>query len=192
MNILLLGATSDIARALIYRIAKAGDRVFLAGRNRGELESMASDLAMRKGVETMVGVFDAAASETHPRFVADAVERLGGLDGAVLAVGYLGEQEKAQTDPHEAETIIQMNFTSAVGLLEPVAAELEKRRSGWILGLSSVAGVRRWRFWISSRAGSGSVLRPSWSSRSSSGYVRLSHVTATTRSCDWVGKYSFR
>jgi decaprenylphospho-beta-D-erythro-pentofuranosid-2-ulose 2-reductase len=142
MNILLLGATSDIARALAGQLAKRGDHWLLAGRDAAALEEAATDLGIRTGARTSSKVFDVEKHEQAPAFVREAVETLGGIDGVIVAFGLLGDQERGQREPEHAARIIDVNFTAAVALLEPLAAHLEERGAGWILGLSSVAGVR--------------------------------------------------
>jgi short-subunit dehydrogenase len=67
---------------------------------------------------------------------------LGSIDGVIVAFGYLGDQERAQAEFAEAARIIEVNFTATVALLEPLAEVLATQRRGWLLGLSSVAGVR--------------------------------------------------
>jgi len=60
----------------------------------------------------------------------------------VAAFGYLGDQDKAQSDFQEAQKIIQTNFTGAVSILEIVATDFEHRGRGFIIGMGSVAGER--------------------------------------------------
>jgi len=56
--------------------------------------------------------------------------------------GYLGEQAVAQSDFSEAQKIIDTNYTGAVSILNIVADDFEQRKSGAIIGISSVAGDR--------------------------------------------------
>ena len=65
-----------------------------------------------------------------------------GLDGAVYAIGLLGNQPQDSADASRVRNLIDVNLTSAVSLLAPVANLLEKQGSGVILGISSVAGER--------------------------------------------------
>ena len=142
MKILLLGATSDIGRALALRLARTGDHYLLAARDAVEGETAARDLAIRTGAEAAFVRFDACEVKGHGAFIAAAIERLGGLDGVIVCFGYLGAQAAAQGDFAEAARIIEVNFTAAVALLEPAAAHLEERGAGFIVGLTSVAGER--------------------------------------------------
>ena len=62
--------------------------------------------------------------------------------GVISAVGYLGDQNKAQSDLGEARRIIDTNYTGIVSFFNIVANDFEKRGRGLIVGISSVAGDR--------------------------------------------------
>ena len=47
MNVVLLGATKGMGRALGRRMAERGDRIFLLGRDLEDLEATADDLKVR-------------------------------------------------------------------------------------------------------------------------------------------------
>lgn len=96
--VLVLGATSGIARAVSLELAKRGASLFLAGRDTDELDRLAGDLRIRTGVKVETGVFDADDTSTHLAFFQDASALMGGFTGVVLAVGYLGDQARAQSD----------------------------------------------------------------------------------------------
>jgi len=142
MKIIVLGATSTIARALTLQLATANDEFLLAARDAGEGEACASDVQLRTGARTIFKRLDALELDSHAAWMKSAVEALGGLDGVILCFGELGDATKAKADWREAKKIVDVNYTAAVTLLEPAAAELESRGAGYILALSSVAGER--------------------------------------------------
>ncbi len=138
--VLILGATSAIARHVAAALAERGHALLLAGRDGEELERLAADLRIRYGVRAETASFDADERAAHREFFAGALARAGRLDGVVLAFGYLGDQEVAAEYPEEAERIIERNFTGAVTVLNCCANYFEARRGGFIVGISSVAG----------------------------------------------------
>ena len=140
MNLLILGANSDVAYATAQQFA-AGIKadLILASRDMALLEKKARDLEIRHDVKARVMAFDVADPDTHQAFY-EALDPKP--DGVVAAFGYLGDQYRAQSDFNEARTIIQTNFTGAVSILEIVAADFERRGRGFIIGISSVAGER--------------------------------------------------
>ena len=138
--VLILGATSAIARHVAAAFARRGHALFLAGRDAIEIERLVRDLQLRFKVEVAGGNFDAEDYSSHAAFLREVLERMGELHGVVVAFGYLGEQERAMHDFAECERIIARNFTGAISILNHCADHLERRRSGFIIGISSVAG----------------------------------------------------
>lgn len=140
--VLILGATSAIARGTAAALAQRGYRLYLAGRDVESLRREAADLAIRYGVTVHFGAFDAGAHDGHAAFLQRVTDEMGELEGVLLAVGYLGSQEKATADFQETLTIINRNFVDAVSVLNLCADRLEQRGHGFIAGIASVAGDR--------------------------------------------------
>jgi len=137
--ILIVGAKSDIAKASAREYAKQGYDLYLAARNIGELEAFAKDINIRTKQTVKIIELDILDYESHQQFYEGIKEKPLGV---ITAVGYLGEQEKAQSDFTEAQKIIDTNYTGVVSLLNIIADDFEKRKSGFIVGISSVAGDR--------------------------------------------------
>jgi short-subunit dehydrogenase len=87
-------------------------------------------------------VFDVCAFDNHEDFIQTVVKQLNGLDGVVLAVGNMGSPEKLPKDPGEVRRVVDANFTGACSVLTYCANYLERQESGFIVGISSVAGDR--------------------------------------------------
>lgn len=140
-NVLVLGATSAIARGTAAAFAARGDNLYLASRDLDELKRIAADLHIRYGVKVHCGLFDAAATATHAAFFQSVIQEMHELSGVVLAFGLLGDQQAAR-DFNVAEMIIASNFTGAVSILSHCANHFEPLKRGFIIGISSVAGDR--------------------------------------------------
>ena len=142
-TVLILGATSAIARALAGEFGRRGFDLLLAGRDPEELDALAADLRLRCGVTTQAEPFDALALDTHGAFVEDCRKASKDtLAGAVLCFGYLGDQTAGEKDPQEARRILDTNLLGAVSVLGLLANHFEAKRGGFLCALSSVAGDR--------------------------------------------------
>lgn len=135
---LVIGATSDIGRAIARRVASEGGRLQLAGRDPARLGAVAADLRVRSG---------AAVTEHHcDVLTADCaafVERLDPCpDVAVCVVGALGDQRESERDPAAAERVMRANYSGPALLLGALAERFAQRGSGVLVGISSVAGDR--------------------------------------------------
>jgi decaprenylphospho-beta-D-erythro-pentofuranosid-2-ulose 2-reductase len=138
-TLLVLGATSDIAVAIARRFAAAGYDIQLAARHSGRLLPLQSDLAIRHSVTATIHEFDAAQPATHAAFYANLPTR---PDISICVFGYLGDQERAESDWSECERILQVNYIGAISILNLIANEYASKGSGTIIGISSVAGER--------------------------------------------------
>lgn len=136
---LILGATSAIAAEVATLCAARGDRLYLVGRDAEKLRELVATLG-----SAVVGHESGdllAFGEADAR-VRRAIAALGGLDRALLAHGYLGDQARSEQDFGHAHTIVDVNFTSAVALLLPLAAHFEAQGHGHLAAITSVAGER--------------------------------------------------
>ncbi len=140
-NVLILGATSGIARAVAAELARGKHDLVLAGRDLPELQAMATDLSLRHGVKARTLQMDFLDFGSHERGLRPVLTA-DGISGAVVCFGYLGDQKLAQTDFAEARRILDTNFTACVSVCNLLAHHFEQRRTGFLCVLSSVAGDR--------------------------------------------------
>ncbi len=141
-KVLIFGATSGIAEATARIWAKEGANIFLVARNADRLAAVAADLKTRGAAYVDSAVLDLDQIEQHPALCARAVESLGGLDVAYLAVGILGDQPRAEQETEHALHILHTNYTVPVSLLTWLANFMVKQGHGTLAVLSSVAGER--------------------------------------------------
>jgi short-subunit dehydrogenase len=140
--VLVAGATSAIARAVAAELARRGHALVLAARDLAEAEALAADLRLRHGVAARAARFDALDFASHAAFAAELIAEGDGLEGVVVAFGWMGDAERARHEPDEARRTLDVNFTAVVSLLTPLADHLEGRGAGFICVVSSVAGDR--------------------------------------------------
>ncbi len=138
-RLLILGAKSDIARACAHEFSRKGFDITLAGRNRKSLEADAADLQIRHSIKAEAVEFDVLDYKNHSKFWKSLKVR---PDAVLSAIGYLGDQKTAESDPKEASLIMETNYNGPVSILNIAAQEFEERGSGAIIGISSVAGDR--------------------------------------------------
>ena len=136
-RVLIVGATSGIARAIAHRLAADGAALVLAGRNTDAIEQDAADLRIRHKADVEVRRFEALAYDQHPAL-------LDGLDltAAIVCHGVLISNDQAIASPQDHRRMIEVNYSSTVSVLELLATYFEAKGSGAIAALSSVAGDR--------------------------------------------------
>lgn len=143
-TVLVLGATSAIARAVASELAGRGFDLVVAGRDPEEIRLIAADLQVRHGVAVVPVEFDALAFDSHAAFLDEcrAAASGNGLFGAVLCFGYLGDQADSEKNFEEARKTLDTNLLAAVSIFNLLARELEAKREGFLAAISSVAGDR--------------------------------------------------
>lgn len=142
-GVLVVGAGSGIARALLDQLASRANRLILAGRDLEELSRTASDVTIRHGIPTNVLSFDALNFASHDEFFSNAVSHCeGDLGGIVVCYGHMLDQSSAAQSEDIVREMLDVNFTSVATLLNVAARHFEQRQSGFIVALSSVAGDR--------------------------------------------------
>ncbi len=138
-NVLLIGATSDVAKACAYIYAEKQYNLVLAGRKPKELKVLADDIKIRHNVSCDYLEVDLLDSNAH----AEAINSLSEIPSITLCfAGYLGDHDLAIKDWTEAERIIQTNYTGVVSFVNLIANHYEEQGKGSIAVLSSVAGER--------------------------------------------------
>lgn len=141
-RILVVGATSAIAQEAIKLWANQGCKLQLWGRDAAKLKAIAADAKVRgSDVKTSVYTTD-MEGKVISRMVKKAMETWDGLDGVLLAHGWLPVQDDVQDDPDAVTEVTDVNGLSVIQLLAVLAPHFEEQRYGWLAAISSVAGDR--------------------------------------------------
>ena len=136
---LILGAKSDIAMSTAHRFAEAGYDMQLAARNVNSLNQYKSNLEQKYQINVTLHEFDALKINSHKHF-ANSLPQLPSV--IICAVGYMGDQKKNEQDVEVASNVIRSNFEGPASIFLIFASLFEKRGSGTLVGISSVAGER--------------------------------------------------
>jgi len=137
--VLLIGAKSDIGKAIASEYAKNGYDLYLAARDVSELEAFAKDLEIRYQHKTESIEFDILNMDLHQELYQNLSPQPSGV---ICVVGYLGDQHKAQINNSEFKQITDTNYTGCASILSVAANALETTGNGFIVAITSVAGER--------------------------------------------------
>ena len=136
---LVTGASSGIGAALARRLAAAGARVALAGRDQARLDGVAAECRAWGGpTATVAG--DLTHAATRERAVAAAVDLGGGIDLLVQSAGVTMNARFEDLDPAVLRSIFEIDFFAVVDLTRLALPSLRERR-GRILVISSLTGL---------------------------------------------------
>ncbi len=138
--VLVVGASSDIGRALAERFAKAGHALHLSARRLEEIEADRADFALRYAIDAQCHRFDVLDLDATDPFLA-------GLDPkpaiVISVVGLMPPQQSCAEQPDIAALTVQTNLTATGWLMEAAARHLvSMEEETALIGISSVAGDR--------------------------------------------------
>jgi decaprenylphospho-beta-D-erythro-pentofuranosid-2-ulose 2-reductase len=143
-NVVVLGGSSDIARAITKKLCAArAHTVILAGRSQSLLDEAASEAHEYGATKTDTVLFDATDPSNASATVSDAFDKVGdSVDLVIVAVGLLGEPLRDYNDAARSNEMMMVNFAWPVVALAEIRRRLVAQGSGRILVISSVAAVR--------------------------------------------------
>ncbi len=144
LNVVLLGGTKGMGRAVARRLASRGDRVHLLGRDADELAKGAADLQARSpsGATMSWSVCDLERPEQFAAAIEAAATALGGFDTVVITAALFATQPRLETDREFTRRLLTVNFANTIVFCEYVRDYLLARGGGTLCVFSSVAGER--------------------------------------------------
>ena len=141
-NILIIGATSAIARATARLYAKQGCNLHLIARNAERLDTLAQDLRTRGAAGVTTAQADLNGNPDYDAIVAEAFRNLKTVDICLIAHGILPDQAECRQSVEKTLDAIHINGLSHIALLTEIANRLEEQGSGTVAVITSVAGDR--------------------------------------------------
>ena len=138
-SVLILGALSDIGIAIAHKFACKGHDIKLAARNLSKLKTKYENLNSKYNINVNFYEFDVLKTDTHINFI----ENLDELPSILIcAIGNMGNQNENETKLDLRIKVLRTNNEGPINIISEFANIFEKRGSGTIVGISSVAGER--------------------------------------------------
>ena len=138
--VVVLGGTSDIARAIVVALDSDSLRTVVLGCREPGTAATAELADQLSGATVTARSFDATEHASHAAWVASVADEYGDIDVVIQAFGQLGTEVAA--DPVAAAALVDVNFAGAVSSGIAVADRLRLQGHGTLVSLSSVAGIR--------------------------------------------------
>ena len=143
-RLLVTGASRGIGRALAEALAAAGAHVALGGRTLPDLERVADTITTAGGQAHPV-VMDVASVADARRGVAEAADRLGGIDGLVNNAGVEQVCPSLEVDEALWDRIVGTNLKGAFFCAQAAAARMVRDGHGGVVvnlcSLTSEVGI---------------------------------------------------
>ena len=137
---IVLGSTSEVAQAFVEKALQEGEKfekIYLLTSSREASERFAKHIDVKFFQQSEIIEIDLTKEINYTK--------LEHINSNLLfcATGFLGEgSEEGLYDDKNTARIIEINYSKLVPLINFFAHKFENKRSGTIIGLSSVAGDR--------------------------------------------------
>ncbi|MCU0426217.1 MAG: SDR family NAD(P)-dependent oxidoreductase [Candidatus Kapabacteria bacterium] len=138
-NVIIVGASTGIGRALALDFARAGFAVGITARREDLLKELALEINTQGGT-AFVQPMDIAQTQDSVRLFEELLERMNGADIVVLNAA-IGENSNSLEWEREERTIA-VNVTGFTALATAAMHHFLNRRKGHLVGVSSIAGER--------------------------------------------------
>ena len=135
-RIAITGASSGIGEATAEKLAAEGAQVALGARRKDRLD----ELAGRIGNGAHAFEVDVTDEDAANRFVDDAAEAMGGLDGLVNNAGVMLLGLVTGADTEEWRRMINLNLLGLLYCTHAAIPKMQEAGGGHIVNVSSVAG----------------------------------------------------
>jgi short-subunit dehydrogenase len=134
------GASSGIGTALAKELARRGMSVAMVARRRERLEQLEQEIA-RDGGRASIHVCDVSRRDDVGAAFAEITSRWGDVDLLVNNAGYGRHMLFKDQNVDDVELMMRTNYLGSVYWLTSVLPAMRARRSGWIVNISSLAGL---------------------------------------------------
>jgi 3-oxoacyl-[acyl-carrier protein] reductase len=134
---LVTGATGGLGSAIARALHQQGAVVALSGTRQEALDQLAAELKERVHV-LACDLSDTAQVET---LVPKSEERMGRLDILVINAGITRDNLLVQLSDQAWDEVIAVNLTASFRLARAAVRGMMRRRSGRIIGITSVVAV---------------------------------------------------
>jgi NAD(P)-dependent dehydrogenase (short-subunit alcohol dehydrogenase family) len=134
----ITGASSGLGRALAEAVLDRGERAVVTARKPERL----LEFIERYPAQALVLELDVTRFDQANAVVSQTLERFGRIDVLVNNAGYglLGAAEEYEVSQLRRQ--FETNFFGLVNITRAVLPIMRRARSGWIVNISSVGGVR--------------------------------------------------
>jgi len=138
---IVTGGTKGIGRAIAEALVSEGASVCISARSRNEIDETVSTLRAL-GVGTATGIVADVCNYSQVKAMFElAVSQLGGVDVLINNAGIGLFQTVEETSPEDFRSVLETNLFGVFYCCHEAIPLMKKRGGGYIINLSSLAGV---------------------------------------------------
>jgi 3-oxoacyl-[acyl-carrier protein] reductase len=139
-HILITGATGGIGFETAKVAVQAGAKVTITGRNEEKLKQLKNEC--RDSDKVFLYIADLTNTEDREKLLSAARNQLGPITGLVNSAGIGGGDMVESLSEEDLRNIMELNYFSLVQLSQAVYNQMKDKKSGSIVNISSLSGLR--------------------------------------------------
>lgn len=139
--IVITGASSGLGEAAARHLAASGAKLVLAARRADRLETLVAEIEA-KGGQAWAVTTDVAKRDDVENLIRQAVEKFDHVDVLINNAGVMPLAPMALRKVDEWDQMIDVNIKGTLYGIAAVLPGMQARKSGHIINLSSVAGLK--------------------------------------------------
>jgi short-subunit dehydrogenase len=141
MNVLIVGASAGLGRALAEEGARLGHNLLLVATDDRDLAALQSDLTLRYKIRAERMACDLSGDDNAVDAVVQAAE-LFGTDAIMFPAGVVSDRDTGGLDEAAALRLMNVNFVKPSSIVAELWPLLASRPTAFVTGFGSVAAIR--------------------------------------------------
>lgn len=139
---IVTGGSRGIGAAIVTGLLKEGASVTYIARSAGDTSASFEDAAVRAGTTVRFKPCDIADRERLSAIVGELAEEEGGVDILVNNAGITRDGLVVRMSDSDWDDVLNTNLTSAFIACKTIAHQMIRKRTGSIINISSIVGLR--------------------------------------------------
>ena len=138
----VIGGAGGIGEAIAQGMVVKGAKVAIASRNIDNLYTAAGEIEKETGKKVMIFQVDASDEASVKKLVSSVMEEMGGVDILVNSMGFNIKNGCLDFPMDKFDDLMKVNVRGVMLCCKEFANEMVKQKSGKIVNVSSVRGIR--------------------------------------------------
>lgn len=142
--VVVTGGSGAIGRAICFRFASEGAKVYVCGRNENKLSSVINEIN-EAGGNAVSGILDISSNDSIQHFFNSVVLENGKIDVLVTSAGGSAREQHntiAEQDPEIIQNVIDVNLIGTILCTKYAAKQMINQEGGKIVTISSTIGTQ--------------------------------------------------
>lgn len=140
-TVIITGASSGIGEATAYKLAKYSAKLVLGARREDKLKAIAERIKAQGG-EAVYQITDVTRPKDNQALVDLAKSTFGKVDAVFLNAGLMPSSPLAKLETDNWDKMVDVNIKGVLNGIAAVLPTFTEQKSGHILSVSSVAGLK--------------------------------------------------